>query len=138
MSDVAAAVARRTDDVVRGLRGLDAQSLTAPSLLPDWSRLTIACHLRFGATALVRMTSDALEGRTTCYYPAGRPGERPGTLVPGPGESAAAVVEAFAGASEELQRGWSSLADEAWTIDVVEPSRKSRVATSSPCCSDGR
>jgi len=131
VSDVAAAVARRTDDVVRGLRGLDARSLTAPSLLPDWSRLTIACHLRYGATALVQMTSDALEGRTTCYYPAGRSGQRPGTLVPGPGGSAAAVVEAFAGASEELQRAWSSLADEAWTIDVVEPTENPDLGTRS-------
>ena len=129
MSDVAAAVARRTGELVRGLRGLDDRSLTAPSLLPDWSRLMIACHLRYGATALVRMTSDALEARATCYYPEGRSGQRPPTLVPGAGESAAAVVEALASASAELQRAWSSLAVEAWAIDVVEPSENPDLGT---------
>jgi uncharacterized protein (TIGR03083 family) len=131
VSDVAAAVARRTDDLVRAFRGLDGQSLSAPSLLPDWTRLTIACHLRYGAAALVRMTFDALEGRSTSYYPRGRSSQRPGTLVPGPGESPEAVVNALAAASAALHRAWSGFESESWAIEVVEPSDNPDLGTRS-------
>lgn len=47
--DLVAAVRRRTDEVVDALGHLDRDGLRAPSSLPGWSRLTIACHLDGGA-----------------------------------------------------------------------------------------
>lgn len=105
-----------TADVVERLRGVD---LDEPSLLPGWSRLTIACHLRYGAQASRRMTCDCVAGRPTSYYPQGRTAQRPSTLVPREGESPADVVESLADESEHLHREWRPLPD--WDISVVEP-----------------
>jgi hypothetical protein len=58
----AAEVARRTGEVVAALDAVDESALLGPSALPGWSRLTIACHLRYGAQAHVRVTGAALRG----------------------------------------------------------------------------
>ncbi len=115
------AVGERTRRIVEILRGLSDDELQHPSELPGWSRLTIACHLRYGAQALGRMTSSALEGQPVAYYPEGRDVQRPRTLVPFAGESPLAVVESLARSSEELQISWSALDPGAWSVDVVEP-----------------
>ena len=42
-------VAQRTREITDSLRCLGDAALRSGSLRPGWSRLTIACHLRFGA-----------------------------------------------------------------------------------------
>lgn len=98
---------------------LDGVDLDTPSLLPGWSRLTIACHLRYGAEAIRQMTLDALAGRPTAYYPGGRSTQRPGTLEPRPGESPADVVTSLRDASAALDDAFDAVDD--WTIVVREP-----------------
>jgi maleylpyruvate isomerase len=115
------AVALRTEAIVGALGRLDDAALRASSELPGWSRLTIACHLRYGAGALARMTRAALAGRPTAYYPEGRERQRPGTLVPSEGESPRDVVVTLAGHSRDLDQAWSSLDGRAWSRAVVEP-----------------
>jgi len=108
------ALVRATDDVCHGLAGTD---LGAPSLLPGWTRLTIACHLRYGAEALHRMTLDALAGRPASYYPLGRDAQRPGTLVPrGPDDD---VVVSLRESSSRLHDLWAAVDD--WSLVVREP-----------------
>jgi uncharacterized protein (TIGR03083 family) len=116
-----AAAALRTEAIVGALGGLDDGALRAPSDLPGWSRLTIACHLRYGAGALARMTQASLAGQPTAYYPEGRARQRPGTLVPSDGESSRDVVVTLARRSRELDEAWSSLDARAWSLAVVEP-----------------
>ena len=99
---VADAVIQRTRNIVESLSGLDDDELQGPSGLPEWSRLTIACHLRFGAGTLSRMTRSALQGVPVAYYPEGREVQRGGTLVPLAGESPQDVVNSLARLSEEL------------------------------------
>ncbi len=111
----------RTEAIVGVLSRLDDDALLAPSELPGWSRLTIACHLRYGAGALSRMTRAALAGRPTAYYPDGRAAQRPGTLLPFEGESPRDVVTALARHGRELDEVWSSLDGSQWGLDVVEP-----------------
>ena len=98
---------------------LEATDLDAPSLLPGWSRLTIACHLRYGAEALARMTDDALAGRETAYYPEGRAQQRPATLAPRLDERGADVVDGLAAASAALEARWRGVRD--WSVVVREP-----------------
>jgi hypothetical protein len=90
-------------------------------MLPGWNRLTIACHLRYGARASHRMTKDALSGTATSFYPQGRSLERPGTLVPDVGESAAQVVASLGEESTRLCDSWSELTVSEWTTVIEEP-----------------
>jgi uncharacterized protein (TIGR03083 family) len=103
-------------------RGLDDDSFEARSGLPEWSRLTIVCHLRYGTHALRRMTLDALSGREASYYPDGRERQRDSTLRPAPGEQPADVLDDWESAAAELDRAWSALDDAHWRTEVIEPS----------------
>jgi hypothetical protein len=47
------AIIERSRSIAESLRGLGDGELHQPSELPEWSRLTIACHLRFGAGTLL-------------------------------------------------------------------------------------
>ena len=115
------ALGQRSRRITESLSELGEEELRQPSELPEWSRLTIACHLRFGAEALSRMTSAAMAGQAVAYYPEGRQRQRPRTLEPLPGESPGDVVESLALLSEELYQSWSELDPGAWGVDVVEP-----------------
>jgi uncharacterized protein (TIGR03083 family) len=119
--DLIAAVAARTDAIVLALRACDEEALCSPSALPGWSRLTIACHLRYGAQALHRMTRGAVEGVPVSYYPAGRERQRPLTLLPARHERPRAVVTSLARHSERLHEAWLGLTADARDLDVVEP-----------------
>ena len=121
IGDVVTAVRRRTDEVVSALRALDDAGLRAPSSLPEWSRLTIACHLRYGAEAFGRMTEATLEDRPVSYYPGGRAASRPATLEPGPDEEPAEVVASLSGHSEALDARWSGMSEAQWERVVREP-----------------
>jgi uncharacterized protein (TIGR03083 family) len=119
--ELVTAVRRRTDEVVGALRSLDEDGLRAPSALPGWSRLTIACHLRYGAEAFGRMTAAALEDRPVSYYPGGRAASRPATLEPGPGEAAVDVVASLADHGQALDHRWRDLGEAEWERVVREP-----------------
>jgi uncharacterized protein (TIGR03083 family) len=118
---VVSAVADRTGAIVECLRGLSDDALQSPSELPLWNRLTIACHLRYGAQALRTMTEGVLNGQPVAYYPEGRATQRPHTLVPLPGESPQAVVASLAQLGEDLDRLWVSLDASAWSREMIEP-----------------
>jgi hypothetical protein len=116
-----AAVTARTREVVEALRSVDEAGLVAPSELGGWSRLTIACHLRYGAEALRWMTVDTLDGRLTSFYPSGRAEARPGTLEPAPGETPSEVVGSLADQSLELDQVWKEVTGADWDREVHEP-----------------
>jgi maleylpyruvate isomerase len=119
--DLVAAVAARTGAIVQALGACDEEALRSASELPGWSRLTIACHLRYGAEALCRMTRGAVAGEAVSYYPEGRERQRPLTLSPAQNESPHDVVASLARHSEQLHEVWSELTDDVWELDVVEP-----------------
>lgn len=111
----------RTAAVVAALTPLDRAGLEAPSLLPGWSRLTVACHLRFGARTLQTMTDDALEGRPTSFYPLGRDLQREATLEPDAGEAPLDVPGSLGRESARLAARWARLHAEDWAVEVREP-----------------
>ena len=119
---VLARIVGRTAQIVTALLDLADRDLAAPSELPGWSRLTIACHLRYGAGALSNMTDATLHGCPASYYPDGRAQQRPGTLRPDHGEPAHAVVHSLAAHSARLDQMWSAVGPEHWNHAVVEPS----------------
>jgi maleylpyruvate isomerase len=114
-------IAQRTEQIVDALGSLSTDALLGPSSLPDWSRLTIACHLRYGASALLDLTRAAVSAEPAAYYPLGRASQRPGTLVPTPGEQPHAVVEALGELSGNLDQLWRSFSTMSWDLQVLEP-----------------
>lgn len=110
-----------TDRLVEQLRGLSDGDLLGPSALPRWSRLTVVCHLRYGATACRRMTEDALAVRPASYYPGGRARQRPSTLEPGDGEQPADVVASLAAESGLLAKVWAEVPGVGWAAAITEP-----------------
>jgi maleylpyruvate isomerase len=118
-SEVAAAIAASQNDIARRLVALSDDELRAPSRLPDWSRLTVVCHIRFGAEAIDRMVRAALRGEPSLFYPGGRAATRPGTLLPAEGESPQDVVASFVANCDRLNDALAMVQD--WTIVHHEP-----------------
>jgi uncharacterized protein (TIGR03083 family) len=121
IDDIVTAVDARTNAIVDALGRLDETSLLAPSELPEWSRLTIACHLRFGAETLRRMTEATVAGEQASYYPHGRERERPTTFVPRPGGGGVDVVASLARTSAALCATWRALDASQWELVLREP-----------------
>jgi uncharacterized protein (TIGR03083 family) len=115
------AAASRSASVAEALSDVSPARLAQPSLLPGWTRLTIACHLRYGAEALLRMTQAGIAGERAAYYPRGRGSQRPLTLAPAPGEDPQEVVDSLSRLSRTLGDVWSSLDTGAWDREVSEP-----------------
>ena len=120
-SEVARVAAERTTELVACVRDLNHDELLAPSALPEWNRLAIICHLRYGVTAILRMSRDALAGRETSYYPAGRARQRPTTLTPAPTEAPEDVIEDWERVANALDDEWALLDQSRWATEVIEP-----------------
>jgi len=121
-TEIAEAVASRHRELAGVLEAVQPNVVLADSQLPGWSRLTIVCHLRCGAQASHRMTSDALAGQPTAFYPGGRSAQRPSTLHPGPQQGPADVVQSLIEASAALDELWAQIPPEAWGgTTVCEP-----------------
>ena len=115
------AASERAGEIVTALSQLSPAELAAPSRLGGWSRLTITCHLRYGAEALAAMTRDARAGRPASYYPEGRVRQRPATLVPRHGERPEQVVATLGSASRLLHQDWSKMRAWEWNGAIAEP-----------------
>jgi len=118
---LAESASARTAELVAALRGAGPSGLLGPSGLEGWSRLTVSCHLRYGARASTWMTVDGLAGRPTAFYPGGRARDRPATLAPGPGEDPLDVVASLEQASGALDAEWRGLSVADWSTVVEEP-----------------
>lgn len=118
---IVAAIAERNVELGELLRDRTEQELLAPSLLPTWSRLTIACHLRFGAEANLAMTQAILAGREASYYPEGRERQRPSTLMLRDGETPHDVIESLVQESQELDSLWQTIEPRQWALEAREP-----------------
>lgn len=118
---VVAAIAGSHRRLVEHLRALTEDELLAPSRLPEWNRLTVVCHLRYGAEAIDRMVRAALADEPALFYPGGRLEQRPGTLLPSPGESPREVVDSFAERCERLDATLAAVPGDGWTVFAREP-----------------
>jgi uncharacterized protein (TIGR03083 family) len=116
---ISEAARRRTEDVASAL-GANGP-LSTPTTLPEWTRLTVACHLRYGAIASYRMTRDILSGSEASFYPGGRSAQRPRTLVPDPGEQEEQVVASLREESAKLHDSLARLSEGEWQITGREP-----------------
>ena len=95
--------------------------LGQPSALDGWSRLMVLAHLRYVASAMRRITTAALVGRSEPMYPGGRANVRPKTIVPAVGESAEALVASLHDETTMLDNLWQSLSIDDWQRRIDEP-----------------
>ncbi len=119
-AEVVELVSERSREICQAVETLDAAELEHPSALPEWTRLTIVCHLRYGAQATRQMTEAALGGRPSAFYPGGRDLQRPYTLRPALGEAPLHVVESLVEECEALTALWSGLSALQWTLVARE------------------
>jgi hypothetical protein len=96
-------------------------ALDQPSALDGWSRLMVLAHLRYVASAMRRITTAALVGRSEPMYPGGRANLRPKTIVPATGESADALVSSLNDETTMLDDLWQSLSIPDWQRRIDEP-----------------
>ena len=115
------AVARRQEEIAERLAEADGDLLSQDSRLPGWDRLTIACHLRYGADASRRMTTDTLAGNETSFYPQGRDRQRPSTLCPSNDESTSDVIAALNQESQDLVETWHGVDERQRKTKIQEP-----------------
>lgn len=102
------------------LNRCDQNLLAGPANLPGWDRLTVVCHLRYGAEANARMTEDILNRVPTAFYPEG-PEQRPVTLIPRSGETGRDVVTSFAESCALLDMTWGAIGEAVWEMPLIEP-----------------
>jgi hypothetical protein len=67
------------------------------------------------------MTVDTLSGSEASFYPGGRSAQRPGTLVPEPGEGDEQVVASLREESANLHHAWARLSESEWQTAAREP-----------------
>lgn len=121
---IAAAIAWGHTRLIARLHELSDEELLADSSLPDWSRLTVVCHIRFGAEAINRIVTATVAGEEALFYPGGRAEQRPGTLFPESGETPRDVVASFADRCDELDATLADLSDADWAKVSREPDGK--------------
>ncbi len=116
-SEIIDRVRERSGEICDALDEL-GESVETPSALPGWSRLTVACHLRYGAQATRQMIEATLEGRQSAFYPAGRDEQRESTLRPALGEAPAHVAGSLRDACAELDDVLASVTEAQWNLRV--------------------
>ncbi|MEM8934616.1 MAG: maleylpyruvate isomerase family mycothiol-dependent enzyme [Acidobacteriota bacterium] len=118
---IAAAVADRHAELSELLDDLEELEIRAASGLAGWDRMTVLCHLRYGAEASLRVTEAALRGERAAFYPDGRTVERPWTLQPRPGEGPFDIVREFRRSAAALDAAWAAMGTTDWDVVAVEP-----------------
>ena len=119
MDAVVADIRTRTEQLARACVELGPDGLDRPSLLPDWTVLTLACHLRYGAQVLSQITDATCAGQPSAYYPGGREVQRPFTLRPALGEPRDHVLDSLAAESEGLADRWADLSPQDWDRPMI-------------------
>lgn len=121
MRDVLHMVQERSGQICAAAEHAGGNDLHAPTELPGWDRLTLLCHLRYGAHTTRQMISATIESRPSAYYPGGRGLQREHTLQPERGESPHHVLPALREECEALHAVCLGLGEEAWQRRVIEP-----------------
>lgn len=121
MRDVLHLVQDRSAQICAALERAGDDDLHAPTSLPGWDRLTLMCHLRYGAHVTRQMISATLEVRPSAFYPGGRAFQRSHTLEPERGESPHHVLPALHEECAALHASCLDLTDDQWRLRVIEP-----------------
>lgn len=119
---IAQAVMARHREIAERIHDVEEAYLLQPSRLPGWDRLTVLCHLRYGAVASRQITQATLDGRAAAFYPKGRQHQRPETLQRSNGESVIAVAASLDVESQSLDETWACIGDDQWRLTIHEPS----------------
>ncbi|KZB82130.1 maleylpyruvate isomerase N-terminal domain-containing protein [Amycolatopsis regifaucium] len=104
------------DEWARVARGLDDETVRAPSALPGWTRAHLLSHLARNADGLVNLLTWAKSGVETPMY-AGE-SARDSDIEQGAYRSAAEIAEDVVGSAARFVEVASGLPDGAWAVRV--------------------
>ncbi|MBW3640337.1 MAG: maleylpyruvate isomerase family mycothiol-dependent enzyme [Actinobacteria bacterium] len=114
VEDEVAGARAATAGLLEHLDGLD--DLTAPSLLPGWSRAHVVAHLAGNARSHVRMLDGCLAGEVVAQYPGAEQGRA--AEIEALAADRGAVVAAHREACAELDARWTAMSPEHWEHHV--------------------
>jgi maleylpyruvate isomerase len=103
-----AAVAEAHRSLLRALADLTDADVSAPSLLPGWTRGHVLAHLADAARARSRVVEHALRGEVVAMW---EPGERDAVIEATAGRAAAEHRAAVAEHADRLERAWAAVPD---------------------------
>lgn len=132
VATVLALLEERSNAVCDAVVRVGPTELERPSLLPGWSRLTIACHLRYGAQTTRHMIEATLMGKPSAFYPAGRGLQRETTLHPALGEAVAHVPASLVDECANLGAIARELSPDMWARELIQVDPDDLAMTSGP------
>ncbi|WOQ17904.1 maleylpyruvate isomerase family mycothiol-dependent enzyme [Raineyella sp. W15-4] len=98
------------------LAGLSDEELSAPSLLPGWTRAHVIAHLGYNAKALSRLVTWARTGVETPMY--GSLDQRNAEIASGADLPAQQLRGLFTEAEAQLDADWTGVTEEQWANEV--------------------
>lgn len=119
-----------TDRLLAALEPVDAEVLSAPSLLPGWDRATVLGHLARNADALCNLVHWAASGVETPMYP--DPAHRQADIARSAALPAAELLRDVATSAHRLDAAMASLGAPGWGAQVRTATGRSVPATEIP------
>lgn len=108
----------------RAIAPLTDETLSRPSLLPDWTVGHVLAHLARNADSHVRRAEAAARGEEVDQYPGGY-AARNAEIEAGAGRTAQELIADVKTSAERVEEAWAAVAVEAW-------SQRSRDANGKP------
>ncbi|MEQ6902935.1 maleylpyruvate isomerase family mycothiol-dependent enzyme [Nocardioides sp. YIM 152588] len=109
--------AEGTGVVTTAVAALGEEEMSAPSVLPGWSRKHVVAHVALNAEALGRLTHWARTGEPTPMYVSRE--QRAADIEAGAQRPAAELAEWAAASAAALADAWAELTDKQWRAEVV-------------------
>ncbi|MGV9455056.1 maleylpyruvate isomerase N-terminal domain-containing protein [Streptomyces sp. NPDC003635] len=119
-----------TELLLDAVAGLDDAGLSAPSVLPEWTRGHLVAHVAANADALGNLVRWAATGEKTPMYASAE--ERAAGIAEGAALPAEALRSWLTASAGELAAGLDRLTDEQWHHEVVTAQGRTVPATELP------
>ncbi|MFE1071291.1 maleylpyruvate isomerase N-terminal domain-containing protein [Streptomyces sp. NPDC058783] len=119
-----------TELLLDAVAGLDEDALTAPSVLPDWTRKHLVAHVAANADALGNLVHWAATGEERPMYASAE--ERAAGIAKGPTLSAGELRSWLTDSARKLAAGLDGLTEEQWGHQVVTAQGRTVPATELP------
>ncbi|CAM5598501.1 hypothetical protein SDIAM26S_00497 [Streptomyces diastaticus subsp. diastaticus] len=130
LNDARAWARTGTELLLDAVASLDEDALSAPSVLPDWTRKHLVAHIAANADALGNLVHWAATGEERPMYASAE--ERAADIAKGPTLSADELRSWLTDSAQMLAAGLDGLTEEQWDHQVVTAQGRTVPATELP------